>query len=101
MNEKGELQHFSDLKAGVSAMNNSNFKEIRTHFHVPVFVSDFQVLDSTQNDIIDTLNLWKEQKFTNHLEVETYTWGVLPKHLQTDMTSSIVRELEWVQNQLK
>jgi hypothetical protein len=101
LNDKDELQHFSDLKEGITAMNNPDFKEIRTHFHVPVFVSDFQVLESTQNDIIETLHLWKEEKFTNHLEVETYTWGVLPEHLQTDMTSSIVRELAWVQKQLK
>ena len=99
-NESGDLKHFSDLSEGIQAMNQPDFKEIRTHFHVPVFVSDFQVLDSTQQDIIDTLNLWKTNKFTNHLEVETYTWGVLPENLQTDITSSIVRELDWVRKQL-
>lgn len=94
------LIHFSDLSEGIDFMGNTNFKELRTHFHVPIFVSDFQVLESTQNDIIDALKLWKDIKYSNHLEVETYTWSILPEHLQTDITSSIVRELDWVTKQL-
>ncbi len=91
-----KLVHFSDLAEGITLMDHPNFEEIRTHFHVPVFISEFQVLESTQNEIEDALTLWKTSKFTNHLEVETYTWGILPEHLQTDITSSIVRELDWV-----
>ena len=98
--QDNSLVHFSDLSEGIELMGDTNFKELRTHFHVPIFVSDFQVLESTQDDIIKALELWKEEKYSDHLEVETYTWGVLPKHLQTDITSSIVRELEWVTKQL-
>jgi hypothetical protein len=98
--QNGDLKHFSDLTAGIKAMNDPDFEEIRTHFHVPVFISNFEVLDATQNDIINTLDLWKKNKFSAHLEVETYTWTILPEHLQTDISRSIVRELEWVQNQL-
>lgn len=94
------LIHFSDLEEGINAMNNPHFKEIRTHFHVPIFVSKFQVLESTQNEIIDALKLWKQKKYSNHLEVETYTWSILPEHLQTNITNSIVRELNWVLKQL-
>lgn len=94
------LVHFSDLKEGIDLMSDPNFEEIRTHFHVPIFISEFQVLESTQKDIIDALKLWKKTKFTNHLEVETYTWSILPDHLQTDITNSIVRELNWVINEL-
>lgn len=92
--------HFSDLCEGIKAMNNCNFKEIRTHFHVPIFLSNFDVIESTQNEIIDALELWKNNKYSKHLEVETYTWSILPEKLQEDITSSIVRELEWVINQL-
>jgi hypothetical protein len=38
---------------------------------------------------------------TRHLEVETYTWEVLPKELQKEIDVSIARELNWVANQLK
>ena len=57
--QNGDLKHFSDLTAGIKAMNDPDFEEIRTHFHVPVFMSNFEVLDATQNDIINTLDLWK------------------------------------------
>ncbi len=98
--KNGQLNHFSDLSEGINAMNDQNFNEIRTHFHVPIFVSEFEVLNSTQDDIILALDLWKKNKYSSHLEVETYTWGVLPEDLQTDIASSIIRELEWVKNQL-
>lgn len=98
--QTGNLNHYSDLKEGIQAMNSKDFREIRTHFHVPVFISDFEILKSTQDDIILALDLWKKNKYSSHLEVETYTWGILPEHLQTDISSSIIRELEWVKNQL-
>jgi len=94
------LLHFSDLSEGIDAMENTNFKEIRTHFHVPIFLTDFDVIESTQSDIVEALKLWKKNKYSKHLEVETYTWSILPAKLQTDMTSSIVRELDWVVKQL-
>lgn len=99
-NDQGRLSHFSDLKEGIHAMQDASFQEIRTHFHVPVFISDFELLKSTQDDIIKSLKLWKKNKYSAHLEVETYTWAVLPQHLQTDIAASIIRELQWVRNQI-
>ena len=38
---------------------------------------------------------------TTHLEIETYTWDVLPEHLKTgDITEYVVRELEYVRDEL-
>ena len=37
------------------------------------------------------------QPQSTHLEIETYTWDVLPAHLKTgDITDYVVRELDWV-----
>jgi hypothetical protein len=33
-----------------------------------------------------------------HLEIETYTWDVLPPDLKLDLSASIRREYEWVLN---
>jgi hypothetical protein len=33
-----------------------------------------------------------------HLEIETYTWGVLPKNLQKNLTDQISAEYAWVQS---
>jgi hypothetical protein len=79
---------------------NDNQEEWRIHFHVPLFISSYGVLDSTQNEIIKTLAIHKQQPFSLFLEVETYTWGVLPDDIQKPIGESIVRELEWVRKTL-
>ena len=39
--------------------------------------------------------LARERRLTPHLEIETYTWDVLPPSTKPDLTESIVREYEW------
>jgi hypothetical protein len=34
------------------------------------------------------------------LEVETYTWNILPKPLKINLNESICKELEWVINKM-
>ncbi|WGQ11327.1 metabolite traffic protein EboE [Pedobacter gandavensis] len=94
--QTGELLKFQDLKPGIEAMKNGDFAELRTHFHVPIFLSYYQGLSSTQDDILEAMNLWTEKPFTGHLEVETYTWDVLPAQLMMDLKQAIQRELSWV-----
>ena len=70
---------------------------------ISTFYRDFKkigLLESTQNDIVKVLALQKEAPFTNHLEVETYTWEVLPEQLKLPITQSISNELAWVADQL-
>ncbi|MEE9355301.1 MAG: metabolite traffic protein EboE [Methylococcaceae bacterium] len=95
------LSRFTDLTAALIKFENSNYKELRTHFHVPIFTQQYGVLESTQDDILTLLKLWKTKPFTRHLEVETYTWDVLPQGLQVDIETSITRELQWVLNEIK
>jgi len=68
----------------------------RIHFHVPLFMHDYEGLGSTQHDVATVLRAAETQRFTRHLEIETYTWDVLPAGLKTDVTTSIAREYEWV-----
>lgn len=91
------LERFPDLGVALDQLDKPENQEIRTHFHVPVFTKEYGQLVSTQKDIVDTLSVWSEKNFTNHLEVETYTWDVLPQNMRTDIVNSIVRELAWVQ----
>ncbi len=93
--KSGELLRFPDLPEALAALND-NHTEWRSHFHVPLFVADYGVLKSTQDDIREVLRLQSERHFTNQLEVETYTWGVLPDDLKKDIVDSIEREMNWV-----
>jgi hypothetical protein len=97
----GQLVKFKDLGPGLLEVQNPEFEEIRTHFHVPIFTEKYENLISTQIDIVKTLEIWVKENFTNHLEVETYTWDVLPKNMQTDIVSSVVRELDWVRTEVE
>lgn len=95
-NPDGTLTHYPDLDLALDAIQKSNAQEWRTHFHVPLFTDTYNGLQSTQEDIQQVLALLKYQHITHHLEVETYTWEVLPEGLKTDLAHSIQRELEWV-----
>ncbi|CAN5583866.1 metabolite traffic protein EboE [soil metagenome] len=91
---------FPDLPKALEALSMSQAVEWRVHFHVPIFMEKYSLLESTQKDILEVLKLAKTQNYTNHLEVETYTWEVLPPEERLDLTLSIQRELDWVKNQL-
>lgn len=77
------------------------FEELRAHFHVPVFLDSFGKLNSTQDHILKVLSYIQLHDVTNHLEVETYTWDVLPDELKTEINASIAREMKWVLKNLQ
>lgn len=77
------------------------FDELRAHFHVPVFSERMGAFRSTNPEIVKVLNYLRgHPDLCEHLEVETYTWEVLPEELKIPLTESIVRELRWCRNQL-
>jgi hypothetical protein len=92
----GKLIQYNDLPDALNNVNNDEAKEWRSHFHVPLFIKDYGMLQSTQQDIIDVLAIQQERPFTSHMEIETYTWEVLPEALKLPLGQSIVREMEWV-----
>ena len=96
----GELLRFRDLPDALAAFDDTH-DEWRAHFHVPIFINEYGNLQSTQDDIREVLSLLKTRSFTNQLEVETYTWGVLPDDLKLDIVNSIEREMKWVLNLAK
>jgi len=93
----GNLLRYRDLPPALADTNDTDVKEWRAHFHVPIFESNFGLLQSTQSDILDVLKLQDEQQLCQHFEVETYTWGVLSDELKLALPASISRELLWVQ----
>lgn len=94
------LVRYRDLPEALADINNPQVNEWRAHFHVPVFLEDLELLKSTQSDIVEVLKIQSANAITAHLEVETYTWEVLPDSLKVPITDSISRELNWVKNVL-
>ncbi|MEH2216397.1 MAG: metabolite traffic protein EboE [Nostoc sp.] len=92
----GTLHHYPDLITALPHLEQSLAEEWRTHFHVPIFIHDYQILQSTQDDIATVLHLLQINNACSHLEIETYTWDVLPSEMKIDLLTSIQREYEWV-----
>ena len=92
----GRLQHYRDLVTALSFLDESTACEWRTHFHVPLFIDDYQIVHSTQDDIVKVFELLQDNDICHHLEIETYTWEVLPPQMKVDIAASNQREYEWV-----
>jgi hypothetical protein len=95
------LKRYPDLPDALLDTDNPVSIEWRSHFHVPLFVERYDILTSTQEDIREVLSIHREKPFTAHLEVETYTWEVLPEELRIPIAESIIREVMWVQQFLE
>lgn len=94
----GSLTHYPDLPEALPALAQSDAQEWRIHYHVPIFTDQFDALNTTQDEIIKSLEILLETDECNHFEIETYTWEVLPEELKVDITHSIEREYRWALN---
>jgi len=80
---------------------NPGPRDWRTHFHVPVFLNDLGAFGTTRYALEEALAFHKKTPLSAHLEIETYTWDVLPDHLKTgDIVEYVCREMDWVKGQL-
>ena len=98
----GRLTKFLNLEDAFAAWHTDpGPREWRTHFHVPVFLEDLGVFRTTRFALEQALKVHKATPLSRQLEIETYTWDVLPAHLKTgDIVDYVCREIEWVKGQL-
>ena len=92
----GTLLCYVDLEAALPTLCEGKAAEWRIHFHVPLFLRDYQILRSTQEHISGVFAQLGDLLSCQHFEIETYTWDVLPQPLKQDIQMSIQREYEWV-----
>lgn len=97
-NRDGGLIRYNDLTEAIFQHPSNTGEEWRCHFHIPIFTPSAQRLQNTSDFISDLLPMVPGDLL---LEVETYTWGVLPAELSRGpLTDSIVREINWVKERL-
>lgn len=92
----GTLRRHPDLGEALGMISDPMAREWRVHFHVPIFWPDCGGLATTQPELQDTLGQVLANPSCTHLEIETYTWDVLPPALRLDLPHSLVREYGWV-----
>ncbi|MEU3479634.1 metabolite traffic protein EboE [Streptomyces sp. NPDC033754] len=88
--------------SGAEALNRD--APWRSHFHIPVHADPAPPLTSTRPVLRETLAalLTPDRPRTTHLEVETYTWSVLPEppRDEKELAAGIAAELDWTRREL-
>jgi len=97
----GALQRYMDLPQALAEAEGAEGSEWRVHFHVPIFLERMEHFDTTQSFLAEILQLHRQDPVSDHLEVETYTWDVLPAAYRgAPLATAIARELDWVKTRL-
>jgi len=76
--------------------------EWRVHFHVPLHSPPTALFGNTSDHILGILDLLQTKpSLCSHLEMETYTWEVLPSEFKAwDVVDQLVAEYEWTLGRL-
>jgi hypothetical protein len=98
----GVITQYLDIPAALAAYDGKDDgREWRTHFHVPVFLDDIGLFKTTRPDIEAALRYHAADPVSDQVEIETYTWDVLPDSFKTgDIVDYVSREMEWVRDYL-
>ncbi len=97
----GRLVRHRDLDVALAEKNDA--REWRVHFHVPLHSPDGDWFTSTRDHIEGVFDLIKaDPSLCSHLEMETYTWEVLPGDLKNrDVVDQLVGEYDWTLAELR
>jgi hypothetical protein len=97
----GALRRDRDLDIALAQPPSD--REWRIHFHVPLHAAKLAHGQTTSAHLLGLLDLLAKQPgHCPHLEMETYTWEVLPEELRAaSVVEQLVREYEWTLGQLR
>jgi len=95
----GEILGWPDLPPALSALPATAAREVRVHFHAPLHFTGAAPLHSTASLLTPAFLTSIASDARLHLEIETYTWQVLPPALRsTSIEQSIAAEFLWLEN---
>jgi len=97
----GRILTWSDLPEALAALEGQEEADVRVHVHVPLHWSGSGELTGTQPTITPAF-LAAASGLCSHLEVETYTYSVLPGSIgEGNVPEAICRELGWLLGRLE
>lgn len=80
---------------------NENILEYRIHYHIPIFLENYEFFESTQDYIVSMFYFLSNKNFCSILEIETYTFDILPCYLKVNIFHSLFREYMWIFNKYR
>ena len=92
----GRVLRYVDLSSELALEPDEEFLNAdvwRIHFHVPVDAESLGPLGTTRAELREGLTAVAALQYAPHLEVETYTWQVLPGEQGSDLVDGLTREL--------
>ena len=92
----GEIARALDLSEELALRPDPEFADAaawRVHFHVPVDAEELGPLKTTRTELKQALAAIARLDYAPHLEVETYTWEVMPGGEQVELVDGLTREL--------
>ncbi|HAK97544.1 MAG TPA: sugar phosphate isomerase [Planctomycetes bacterium] len=100
----GRIAAFRDLPDAIAARTRvwdesgrRPDEEWRIHFHVPLFFEGDERLSSTSDLLDRRVMRVLRTALAPHLEIETYTFSVLPEELRAaDVAAGVAREFAWL-----
>jgi len=101
LGESGKLKFYRDLPDALnhqpSTLNTQPAAEWRIHFHVPLHAPASPPFENTNDHLLGALDfLAANPKLCSHLEMETYTWEVLPPELKArSVVEQLAAEHDW------
>jgi len=97
----GKLTRYRDLDAALSAPAPA--EEWRVHFHIPLHCPATEWFEPTTDHLLGVLDVLKaEPDLCSHLEMETYTWEVMPAALKSrNVVDQLAAEYDWCLAQLR
>jgi hypothetical protein len=92
----GEMRRWPDLPAALADPSLVGAREMRVHFHVPLYWPGDAELGSTRRLLTGRLGELARAGAVDQWEVETYTFSVLPAEMAAaNLPDAIARELRW------
>ena len=92
-----------DAENPKSKIQNPKSPEWRIHFHIPLHAPPTELFGNTADHLLGTLDvLAADPSRCPHLEMETYTWEVLPTDLKNrSVVDQLVAEYGWTLARLR
>ena len=99
----GPLRRYRDLPDALALPASQRGDEWRVHFHIPLHSEPEEVFDTTSDHLSGVLDVLAEDRaLCQHLEMETYTWEVMPQALHSaDVVDQLEREYRWCLGELR
>lgn len=92
----GNVVRYVDLDQPLISNPPVEFRDApiwRVHFHVPVDAEQLGPLGTTRHELKRALSAVAQLDYAPHLEVETYTWEVLPGSQSPNIVEGLTKEL--------